>query len=238
MAKVKEWLETGLTVVLALIGVIILIPIYILTLCANVAFVGARCAGNIATAMTTMSAIGYAGYAMRNGLGFDADGKAVIIITVVMIITVGLWDLAAWALWRWRPDWLEALLPDDDWLPELKLPEKVENWLEKFDRKSDIICYVLGALVILAIVAFPLAMGMDGMSIVLDGVLGLGVAFTAGALAWPVIVLIGWLPRCRKRKFDEFFCAATRNWQVVVLGDVPEDDQEPEDAPDERAGSE
>lgn len=243
MAKVKKWLETGLTLAVVLIGLIIITPIYIVALCANIAFTMARIIDNGVAGMTIISAIGYAGYAVRSGLGLNAEGWSILIVTIAITIAVGLWDLAAWALWRWKPDWLDALLPDDDWLPELKFPEKVENWLEKCDRKVDIVCCVLGVLAVLAIAAFPFAIGMRGMCIILDGALGFGIAFTVGALAWPVVVLIGWLPRHRKRKFDEFFCAATRNCQVVLFGevlkdDLLKDDREPEDAAGENTDAE
>lgn len=225
MEKLKKWLETGLTVILALIGLMILTPIYVVVLCANTAFIGARIVGNIVAAMTAISAIGYACYAVQNNIGFNADGGAVLLVTITLIIAVGLWDVVAWALWRWKPDWLDALLPDENDDPPLPLPKKFDGWLEKLDWRADIACYAVGTLLVFGIAAFPFVLGMDGMGIALDGAFGFGIAFTVGALAWPVVVLIGWLPRCRKRKFDEFFCAATRNCQVVIFGKVLEDDR-------------
>lgn len=225
MEKLKKWLEAGVTGALVLVGLIILVPIYLVALFASFAFIGARYLCNMMAALTVIATVGYIGYFARCDIGLDAYGIAALGIMVTMLIAVGLWDLAAWALWRWKPDWIDAILPDACPQPPA-LPKKFESWLEKLSPKVGIIIdVILAAVLVVLLAALPFILGMEGLCIVLDCTLGIAIAAVAAALAWPVMTLVGWLPRCRKRKFDEFFCAATRNCEVVIFGKILEDDR-------------
>lgn len=229
MKRLKKWLETGLiAVIVIVVGVFIVLPICLVALFLNFAFIGARYINNAMAAITAVATVSYFGHLARNGEDFGVYGWAALIIMVAMLVMVAVWDVAAWALWRWRPDWLDAILPDDDPTPP-PLPKKLENWLGKLGQKvSIVIDVILVSIFAVAIIALPFVLGMEGLTAVLDFTLFFVLLLTAGALAWPVMVLMGWLPRCRKRKFDEFFCAATRNCEVIIFGKALKDDQEPD----------
>lgn len=226
MEKLKKWLEAGFTGALVLVGLIILVPIYLVALFASFAFIGARCVCNVMAALTTIATVGYIGYVARSGIGFGSYEIAALGIMIAMLVAVGLWDLAAWALWRWKPDWLDAIIPDYDWLPEPTFPEKIESWFKKFSPKVCLVAdIVLVVALIVVLAAFPFILGIEGLFAVLDFTLGITIAMVVCTLVWPVMTLIGWLPRCRTRKFDEFFCAATRNCEVVIFGKILKDDR-------------
>lgn len=229
MKRLKKWLETGFTVVIVIIGVFVVLPICLVALFLNFAFIGARYINNAMAAITAVATVSYFGHLARSGEGFGTDGWTALIIMIVMIAAVAVWDVAAWALWRWRPDWLDAILPDDD--PSLlPLPKKLDNWLGKLGQKvSIVIDIILIGVFVVGIVALPFVFGMDGLTAVLDFTLFIALLLAAGALAWPVMVLVGWLPRCRKCKFGEFFCAATSNCEVVIFGKTLKDGQRQKD---------
>lgn len=195
MERLKKWLRAGFTAAAVIVvGVFVVLPIYLVALFLNFAFIGARYINNAMAVITAVATVSYFAHLARSGEGFGTYG---------------------WAL------------PDDDSTPPL--PKKLEDWLGKLSQKvSIVIDVILVSVFAVAIIVLPFVLGVEGLTAVLDFTLFFVLLLTAGALAWPVMVLIGWLPRYRKRKFDEFFCAATRNCEVIIFGKALKDDQEPD----------
>lgn len=237
--RLRNALFTIAMIVLEIFVLTVLAPLYWVLVFTSMVFLAVRVAVNVIVVWTILGAAGYVGHLLVCGWSQSAGAARLLLAVLAAVVVVGVWDFAAWALWRWRPEWLDAITPDDDYPPKTVWPEKIETWLDKHGRKINVVAdKIWDIFLLIAIIGGPFVFGAKAFAIVLACAAMIVFLAMAWAAAWPIVVLIGWLPRCWKRRFGEFFCAATCNCEVLLFGKVLQDDRKQEDAAEGNTDSE
>lgn len=222
MDRLKKFLETAFIVVFVLIGLVVLLPVMMILQITNISFLEARPNATLMLGAIGASSVGYGGYLFCNGWMPDVVGATLFLVMVGLAVLVGVWNWIAIWLWHRNPEWLEAIQPEErEWNPTG--PEKLNAWLKRNGERIVNWFSLVGLFILLAMmVGLPAALGSTGWALAMLLALVLGGLPVIGALLWPVLMLLAWLPRIRKRKFGEFFCAATRNAEIAVFGQTLE----------------
>lgn len=230
MERVKSFLADALVVVIMLIGIVVLLPVMLVLKVINFVFHAARYIMTFAVVLSGLGVASYGIWMLRTGHWAPNTHEVTAFLFVLWAAVMdGLWCCAACQLWKRKPEWFAAIeMEEPEKLPPIIRSEKLRPWLDKCAEIGDKVLTSLGLLCIAGIIALPAIIGQDGLVLVLALAVLFGGSSLAGVLAWPVAALLGWLPRCRRREFGEFFCAATRNCEVVIFGKTLEDDKKNE----------